>query len=247
MFVGGLKEPSAPLTLDEQFALLRDCYYSQRRLAPEEHPILLVAPPGMDQKTYVKRTQIMFEDYNVPALLQLSSAMLSLFSLGKKDGLVLECSSTHTHAVPIVDALVDATSSLQWPYGGQDTDKRLLQLMEPQTSQLKLSHPSLVSHEVNQTLCHGRGLYNLQIDDNFKRECAHYLMHGTTWWNSVQLLHIGRTDPQSTLYGQPRDVVNLIGKFVRAANEGLVLLARSKRHCPIVALSGINRFTFCRS
>jgi actin-related protein len=77
--------------------------YSELRVSPEEHPILLTEAPINHKQNREKMTQIMFEVFNVPCLYVSVQSVLALYSSGRTSGVVLDSGDGISHTVPIYE------------------------------------------------------------------------------------------------------------------------------------------------
>ena len=77
--------------------------YSELRVAPEEHPILMTEASLNPKQNRERMTQIMFEVFNVPCLYVNVQAVLALYSSGRTTGIVLDSGEGISHTVPIYE------------------------------------------------------------------------------------------------------------------------------------------------
>ncbi|KAK5618060.1 hypothetical protein CRENBAI_022948 [Crenichthys baileyi] len=88
---------------DELEKLWHHAFYNELCVAPEEHPVLLSDAAITPNVCREKKTQILFEAFNVPALYMANQSVLSLFSSGRTTGIELESGDGLSHTVPIYE------------------------------------------------------------------------------------------------------------------------------------------------
>jgi actin len=76
-------------------------FYNELAIAPEEHPILLTEPPLNPKAHREKMTEIMFETFCTPALFIGNQGVLSLYSSGRTDGVIVSSGDGVTFTIPI--------------------------------------------------------------------------------------------------------------------------------------------------
>ncbi|GAG89501.1 unnamed protein product, partial [marine sediment metagenome] len=76
-------------------------FFTDLRVDPSEHPILLTEAPLNPRLNREKIAEIMFETFNVPALYVATQAVLSLYASGRTTGCVLDIGDGVSHIVPI--------------------------------------------------------------------------------------------------------------------------------------------------
>lgn len=78
-------------------------FYNQLRVAPEEHPFMLVEPCLATNEDREKILESMFETFCVPALNLASPAVLSLGACGRSTGIALHCGNDVSMSVPVLN------------------------------------------------------------------------------------------------------------------------------------------------
>lgn len=118
--------------------LWHHAFYNLLKTAPEEHPVLIVRNPFASVSDGEKHTQIMFETFNVPALLHdnyCDTATLSLLGnspnlnsrsspftqdeFGKSSGIVVDCGLEETRILPLVKGHRRKAQEERVPGGGE--------------------------------------------------------------------------------------------------------------------------------
>ena len=129
-------------------------FYTDLRIDPAEHPILLTEPPLNPRPNREKMCEIMFETFNVPALYIAMQAVLSLYASGRTTGLVCDSGTGVTHVVPIYEgfALTHAISRLD--LAGRDITEYLMRLLRQRGYALTTSAEKEIVRDIKEKLCY---------------------------------------------------------------------------------------------
>lgn len=88
---------------DDMTTVWHHAFFNELCCNPEEHPIHLTEAPMNPKLNREKMTEIMFETFRIPAVYISMQAVLSLYSMGRTTGLVLDSGDGVTHTVPIFE------------------------------------------------------------------------------------------------------------------------------------------------
>ena len=97
-------------------------------VAPEEHPVLLTEAPLNPKANREKMAEELFED-GIGHLQIANQAVLSLYSTGKINGVVLDCGDGSTRAVPVYDGYAVKDASHVVDLAGIDLTEKLQKII----------------------------------------------------------------------------------------------------------------------
>uniref|UniRef100_H0XNM6 Actin like 7A n=1 Tax=Otolemur garnettii TaxID=30611 RepID=H0XNM6_OTOGA len=104
-------------------------FYQVLHIAPEHHPLMVTDPPLNATSNKEKSTEILFDNFNVPALYLANQAVLSMYASGQISGTTIESGEGMTYFVPIMDGYSLNQSTLQMDVAGEDLTSYLSQLL----------------------------------------------------------------------------------------------------------------------
>ena len=93
-------------------------------------PLLLIERAFTPQKLRHEYVELMFEQFQSPALFLAKDSVLSCFACGKTTGLVVDIGAETTTVAPVQDGWLEAKGLVRSRLGGRVVDKYLLSLLE---------------------------------------------------------------------------------------------------------------------
>mmetsp|Transcript_133412 Transcript_133412/g.426492 ORF Transcript_133412/g.426492 Transcript_133412/m.426492 type:complete len:1270 (+) Transcript_133412:62-3871(+) len=139
---------------DDVEKLLHHTFYNELRVAPEDHPVMLTAPPNNPRANMQRMVQIMFETFNVPALHIESCPVLELYASGRTTGLVVSVGDDCIHAVPIYEgyALPHAIKSVS--FGGRALTDFAMRIMTERGYCFTTTAERDIVQDIKEKLCY---------------------------------------------------------------------------------------------
>lgn len=104
-------------------------YEGELKTLSEEHPVLLTEPPLNPRANRDTAAQILFEQFNIPALYTSIQAVLSLYASGRTTGIVLDAGDGVSHAVPVYEGFAMSNSIRRIDVAGRDVTEYLQLLL----------------------------------------------------------------------------------------------------------------------
>lgn len=122
-----------PVDFDNVAHLLRYVYSRKLRLRPEEHPVHLTESPLNPKGNRERLAKMMFEDFNVPAMMLTPEPVVALLASGRTTGVVVVSGLSVTHAVPIYEGHVISHAVRSLDLAGRDlTEYMMMMLKQPE-------------------------------------------------------------------------------------------------------------------
>jgi len=103
--------------------------YCELVVAPEEHPVLMTELAATSRPDKEKIAKMMFEVFNVPALLIANQAVMSLYATGRTTGCVLDSGAGQTHCTPIWEGYALPHNLRPFPVAGNDITDHLIKVL----------------------------------------------------------------------------------------------------------------------
>ncbi|ELR14501.1 actin subfamily protein [Acanthamoeba castellanii str. Neff] len=126
---GGARD-SSELAIEEVADLWRLVFGPQHLCVDTTEHMLITAEAALAPKIHRERCcQLAFEEFGVAGYYVGTSAVLSLYAAGRTTGIVVDCGHHSTTLAPIYEGYAFPHAIKKLPYGGIDTTKKLIDLL----------------------------------------------------------------------------------------------------------------------
>ncbi len=129
-------------------------FYTDLRVDPSEHPILLTEAPLNPRFNREKMTEIMFETFNVPALYVATQAVLSLYASGRATGVVIDIGDGVSHIVPIFEGFALGHAIERVDLAGRDVTQYLKRLLRQNGIPMITTAEVEIVRDIKEKLCY---------------------------------------------------------------------------------------------
>lgn len=119
----------------------------------KEIPLFIAEPPFTSKKQKNMLSELLFENFETPAVFFGTQGVLSLYAFGKTEGIVLESGKGVTQIVPITNGYKLDYAVQKINFGGEDIDQYLKLLLKKNGIYLYSSSEDCILEEMKETVC----------------------------------------------------------------------------------------------
>ena len=114
---------------DEMERIWANTFYTELKIAPEEHNLLLTESPFTSRKDKEKTLEMMFETFNCASTYIVAQSVLAAYSVGKSTGISIDCGHTSLNFAPIYEGFLQKYCVHHIPIAGKDINDLLINLL----------------------------------------------------------------------------------------------------------------------
>jgi actin-related protein len=135
---------------DDMEKIWHHTFYSELRVAPEEHPILLTDPCLNPKANREKMTQVMLETFNFPAFHVSNEVYLAFYALGRTAGIICQTGDGTTTVLPIYEGYAIRHAMCRADIGGRDLTNYLRKLLNTKGNRFVTTADNEIVREIKE-------------------------------------------------------------------------------------------------
>ena len=151
---------------DEMEKIWGHIFYNELKVDPFEHNIMLTEALLNPKENREKTAQIMFETFNVPGIYIALQPFLSIYAVGKFNGIVVELGEDLSQFVPIFDGFESNYNYNYLDIGGKDLSNYLIKLIEETGKSFSSCYRKNVAYNIKEKACY--------VSYDFEEEVKYY-------------------------------------------------------------------------
>ncbi|KAK3828318.1 MAG: cardiac muscle actin [Benniella sp.] len=141
----------------------RHIFNKELCIDPTDHPVLLTEAlfnPKPNRETMI---QVMFERFSPPAFYVAFQSVLSLYSTGRTNGVVLESGDSATHAVPVYEGYALLHSTIRFDLTGSGLTEQLMKSLTKRGYSFTTPEERGIVRAIKEKLCYVAQDYEQEI------------------------------------------------------------------------------------
>jgi len=140
---------------DSFYEILNYIFYSLLRIENlSDYPVFYCESPFMNKETKEYIARLLFETHRVRSLIMMPTPLLSLFSVGLTNGLVIESGDGLTWVVPIINGQMIQHSVQKLPLAGVDVNHNLKNLLMREGINIASSAVDEIIQDIKEKNCY---------------------------------------------------------------------------------------------
>jgi len=138
---------------DDMSHLWKHTFDNELRIESSENMILLSEPPMNSKQNREKMAEILFEEFNCPALYIANQSVLALYASARTTGMVVDSGDGVTHFSPIYDGYVQEHCAVRFDIAGQDITNKLQTLLKDRGYDMKTTLQKELVRDLKEQIC----------------------------------------------------------------------------------------------